>query len=579
MSWLDEIDEEEDTTKESTSNQSSQSEPSWQNKLTPELEEQIDDAFPYPSYRDHQYETIAEAAVALFEEDYQNVVINGPTGVGKSGINVTLAQMADDAFMTTPQKKLLRQLRDDDDLNEFYNVLMGRAEYSCRPYDPDEKERVENKCNDCFVTRTSDTSCQEELCWYWGAKEDAMFNDIAVLTFAFLIYDGMIPVFAAEGQERISFFDRDMLIVDECHNLESQAAEMFAGFKLSPRTLPGEVYSELPNHLDFDAVKFEEVKPAADDVYEAACEFIYENNVDEIPDSQRELKEEVDEAVEKCEKFRRKYKNCKRSFRNGDDWVVDVDTDHQNNLTVKIMPVDVSDFLQHRVWDRAEKRVLSTATLPHQSYPSKWLKKVGIDPQNTKVIQKPMPFPAENRQIDTRHVVGSMSSGGMEEHWDDVVNALKRISARHEGEKGLVHTVSYDRAEELKKEFPSNATLHDWSRDEEVVMKSWQSSDRDILFTPAMMDGVDLPDDKCRWQALVKVPYPSIGSSRINFKLNERNQWGDYYDSAATSIIQSVGRGVRHKEDECTYYVLDEAFFDVNARASFPDWFREAIVT
>lgn len=92
------------------------------------------------------------------------------------------------------------------------------------------------------------------------------------------------------------------------------------------------------------------------------------------------------------------------------------------------------------------------------------------------------------------------------------------------------------------------------------------------------MEGIDLPDEQCRWQVLLKVPYPSMGDSRVSYLIDEEGDWDWYYDNTARSIMQAVGRGVRSEDDYCSFYVLDRSFLDVLKRATFPDWFRDAVI-
>ena len=96
-------------------------------------ETSIDEAFPFDSYRPYQQDILAEAAETLFgpDDDYDNLVIYAPTGIGKSPINVALARLAENAFYTTPQRKLRHQLATDDVLREHYEVLRAREDYDC----------------------------------------------------------------------------------------------------------------------------------------------------------------------------------------------------------------------------------------------------------------------------------------------------------------------------------------------------------------------------------------------------------------------------------------------------------------
>lgn len=59
------------------------------------------------------------------------MIMNLPTGVGKSPINTALARQAGSAFMTTPQKNLRQQLEDNSVLNRHYETLRARADYMC----------------------------------------------------------------------------------------------------------------------------------------------------------------------------------------------------------------------------------------------------------------------------------------------------------------------------------------------------------------------------------------------------------------------------------------------------------------
>ena len=72
--------------------------------------------FPFARYRAGQREVI-DAARAAFDEGRKVVVVEAPTGAGKSAIAVTLARQATSAYLLTAQKVLQDQYqRDFDDL-------------------------------------------------------------------------------------------------------------------------------------------------------------------------------------------------------------------------------------------------------------------------------------------------------------------------------------------------------------------------------------------------------------------------------------------------------------------------------
>lgn len=545
-----------------------------------------EDAFPHQGYREHQEDILSTASEVLYNErGVDNVVIDAPTGIGKSAINTALARQSESAFMTTPQKKLRRQLEDDSDLNLHYETLRARADFICRvPGTATDTASDTYTCETCPINQKENESCMRQpQCPYWTRKEVAMDAKTAVITFAYLIVDGMLPPFNDEN-ERISFQNRELLIVDECHSLEDQVASLFAGFTVSPYGLPESVYGDPRGEVDIEDDRFEQVRDYVEDVHEAAGAF-YDNETERIANegnpSERRLRQ-----LKRVKSLKNKIEWCLKEVDIDDrPWVVDVELvkyeDDDDWPSVTIKPVYVDTFLEERVWSRSDKRILSSASIPFRGFPEKWLNRIGLDPDRTKVISKPMPFPAENREVHTRTIIESFSHARDKENWSEIVDTLDLISRKHQGQKGLIHTVSYDRAEELHQSFSSNAVLHEESPPEgygdEYFIREWQEGEKDMLLSPALMEGVDLPDEKCRWQVLVKVPYPHLADPRTSYLIDEESDWDWYYDNTARSILQSVGRGVRSETDYCSYYVLDGSFLDVLKRAELPEWFREAV--
>jgi Rad3-related DNA helicase len=188
-----------------------------------------------------------------------------------------------------------------------------------------------------------------------------------------------------------------------------------------------------------------------------------------------------------------------------------------------------------------------------------------------------MPFPPENRPVKTNTTVAKMSKGGDDENWDAITSELYSLLDSHRDEKGLIHTASYARAKRLYETFEEHAVLHrDDDRDDEFYINRWQTSDKPMLLTPSMNDGVDLPGDMCRWQVLLKVPYPTLSDPRVEHLVDVEGDWEWYMDVAARDVIQSVGRAVRSEDDQATFYVLDESFNDV-IDSKAPDWFTDAV--
>lgn len=536
----------------------------------------IQEVFPFDSFRDKQFDLVVEVLHKLYKEDYDNVIIDAPTGVGKSAVNVTASQLAESSFYVTPQKKLREQLQEDDVLSEYYEALRGREDYVCGETGQD--------CSSCPINQESDQSCMEmEQCTYWNHKTETMAADVAVLTFAYLIIDGAIPQFSGPEGNQISFGDRELLIVDECHNLEDQAASLFAGFKVSPYSLPMEVFDNITHKLDLeDTTRHHQVMDIVETLEDRAEDFVATKQMQD-----GELSNEEAVAVEKCERFLNKIEWFFDEIEYGRDWVVDMDVvefGRSKYKAFKLKPVKVDKFLRNFVWNRADKRVLSTATMPYRDNPGRWMAQIGL-PGETHVIRVGMPFDKGHRPVFTDRMVANMSRGGIDRNWDAVMEEINSLAGQYNNKKGLIHCASYSRGEDFWQDAQNYSNLKGnvkFDRPEENTdseMWDWQDGTEDIFVSPAVTEGVDLEGDKCRWQVLMKVPFPSPGDPRVEYLLDEMPHigWDWYYETTANAIIQSVGRAVRSKDDYADYYVLDEKFNDVLDRVAMPDWFTEAI--
>lgn len=493
----------------------------------------VEKYFPYSSYRKGQREALLEASNSL--ENYRVIVLDLPTGLGKSGINTTLARESNNSYITTPQVHLREQLENDKDLNSHFTGLAAKSDYTC------------NRCNKPV------TICEVSNCdgsdVYKRAKNQALNANTTLMTSALL---GML----SDDIER-----RDLLIVDEAHGIEGYTANLLAGF--STTSLPEDLYpdcnipkSKATHHGDpYDIVQ---------NLNSLAKRFIGRHSENE----------DMSKEVNDCKNFVLKSTRFINEANKGYVWAINVfNKNNKTHFTLK--PVDVSPYLRDNIWCKGKKIVLSTATFPGM----KWIKRIGLDPQDTKVVSMESPFPKENRTVHCSEIIGKMSNGREHGHWEDIMATLNKIANRHNNKKGLVHTVSYDRAKRIKRCSEKYNGLKDnvVVDNSESARKDWQSGKYDILLSPKATEGLDLYGDMCRWQVLVKVPYMSPGDSWVSWRLNKKHQWDWYYQSAATSIIQSVGRAVRSPTDWAEFYIFDECFKDVQDRANIPKWFTQAI--
>lgn len=512
----------------------------------------VSSLFPFPSFRQYQRSALEDAIQAL--DAGKSVLLDLPTGIGKSPINIALCNHVGSAYYTTPQRELRSQLQDDADLQEYYHVLEARADYICG--------ETGANCDECEFYNDPDLSCNERGvdCTYMEEIVDTMRADVAVLTMSRLLISGQ--------KEYAQFLEpRDLLIVDEAQSLEDQTASMHANIELTVDQCPEETYGMIVEEIhepDEGVITQHDIWDDIVQIHQRINGFVdhYKDDINR--------QEDVINAKSTLSKMEQLF----RETRNDRDWVVNLINENE----MELKPVEVDWFLRSNFWSMTDQVVLSTATVPYRGDEERWLSMLGLNPDDFEIISRPSPFPPTNRLIHTMTEICKMSQE-QEDHWEEVLETLDGHAKKHAGTKGLVHTASYERANDLVEDAQDYPNLRDnMIADEqgESLIEEWQESDCDIFCSPATTEGVSLDDDMCRWQVLLKVPYPHPDDSRIQYMLDQ-DRWYWYNQKAAVSVLQSVGRAVRSEDDHAEFYVYDASFEDVRRSVTFPDWFNESI--
>ena len=199
----------------------------------------------------------------------------------------------------------------------------------------------------------------------------------------------------------------------------------------------------------------------------------------------------------------------------------------------------------------------------------------GLNTEETYYIPVKSPFPVENRPIIKRYVCSMKQEAWKNPH---IIKYINKILDNHKGEKGVIHTSSNQQAWWIKKLIPSKKIWVAQGKSREHTIKAFEESNYPIILIGAgLKDGVDFKGDKCRFQILFKVPFPSLASQQIKIRRRIDPSWYAY--QTVMALMQSYGRGVRDIDDWCKYYILDEDFEGLINEYGylFNEYFREAI--
>lgn len=170
---------------------------------------QVHDYFIPKTYRTYQRETMGQIEDA-FESGYRFVLVDAPTGSGKSHIARAFAFQAGSAHILTIQKLLQDQY--ERDFPDMF-VMKGRSSYSCLLSDSGES------CATGPCQRKKKEACPD--CPYKLAKEEAVSAPVTVHNFDSFYYQNLMGG---------AFSGRKLLIVDEVHNSPRQVFRFFVFF-------------------------------------------------------------------------------------------------------------------------------------------------------------------------------------------------------------------------------------------------------------------------------------------------------------------------------------------------------------
>lgn len=555
------------------------------------------------SYREGQKKAI-EFTLNAFNEGKKVVFIEGPTGAGKSAIGMTLADLVPKAYYLTGTKILQDQL-----VAEFGDQIVelkGRNAYPCTFYARFGPEMVrrgvwkqsqldaflkknsncadgfckskagktgskKHACTKCFTgggpngdgrgggdLQVLPLGMRHSACPYYEQVYKAVNGRKVTMNFSsFLFQTQMTKRFAGS---------RDIMLIDECHNIESQLME-FVSLTISDASLQahGIILPELDTPEEY-AVFFEDSK-----LHETLLHVLHEAQEND----QTWLVDDIARTLKKYKMF------LDHIQTEGSEWVHEYESTKTGHNKVTLKPVYVHNMAQELLFKYADRVVLMSATILDVDI---MCKSLGIKREDVAAIRLKNRFPVENRLIYVRPVA-KMTGGaeGMKKWGPDLVKGVDEVVGKYDNKRGIIHTHNFaitkllreNCTREVRKRF---LFQDEFGNDKTAMLAAHARSQDSILVAPAMHEGIDLFGDLSRFQILCKVPYANFYDNEQLARRVEADQ--KYYIwMTALKLVQSYGRSIRSADDFADTYILDESIekFLRDAKKILPDWFLEAI--
>lgn len=136
---------------------------------------------------------------------------------------------------------------------------------------------------------------------------------------------------------------------------------------------------------------------------------------------------------------------------------------------------------------------------------------------------------------------------------------LDQILARRRDRKGLVHTISYARRDEIvnASRFASSMLINQKGEaSTEMVETFKQSAPGTILVSPSIGAGYDFPMRDGEFQFICKIPFPDGRTKIVKARSADDKEYGPY--QAMQSLVQMFGRLMRSREDRSESFIADD---------------------
>ncbi|MGD0318772.1 MAG: helicase C-terminal domain-containing protein [Nitrososphaerales archaeon] len=547
--------------------------------------------FPYKSMRPFQKEVLNQVEAALAARK-KFIILEAPVGFGKSPVAAALGLYLGSAYLLSSTKQLQDQYSRDFE----FPMVTGKANFTCLvptssgKFPPCSRGKCEAgwKLSQCphYLTFKDfddhenglcnrDSKCQQlkngKLCPYYAQKWHAFRSPVMVANYAFFLSE---LNYTADVKRRM------LLVCDEAHDLEKQMVgsasytfrkSMLQSYQADEAEGEGSSSTLIPDMGIEEASAWERPLHEAEHTLEVFVDKYL--GVDAMQDRVASCKD----ALESLSGFLEDLKA------HPSNWVVNsvrktVTVDGGGSVEeVVFQPLEVGAYTS-MLFDTADTVLLMSATVFSQEV---FCRTLGIPEEEACLIRvKQSSFPVENRRIHALDVA-QLSRATMDSSMDKIAKAVDEIMTHHAGERGVVHTTSYQQANYIMEHVsgPNRARL---STTEGVLSRSellrvHGETDESVLISPSLYQGVDLKDDLSRFQVLVKVPYPDLSERRTRVKLDRDRGWYDW--QTALRLVQTYGRSVRSETDYAVTYVLDSNFewFLRKHREFFPEYFLEAL--
>ena len=162
-----------------------------------------------------------------------------------------------------------------------------------------------------------------------------------------------------------------------------------------------------------------------------------------------------------------------------------------------------------------------------------------------------------------------------------LAQVAKGICDKFSSKKGIIHTHTIDITKELKRVFGNDHRFlyrEPGVTNEMIIDQHIESVKPTVLVSPSMTHGIDLKGELGEFAVIMKAPFLPLGDERVKRLCSEDPDW--YANKMVSNFIQMCGRTIRSKSDESQTFVLDATLTNkiISMKDKLPKYFLDRLV-
>lgn len=571
-------------------------------KLKQDFESFIECKYPKLVFRPYQKAVIFDIIKTYLEGEKDVYLLQAPTGSGKSVIALIVSHFLEESgysgYILASDLSLHKQYVDNfNSYNLSWGHIKGVDNYECVV------NHEKFSLGDCKNKSISYENAEKldcfQRCGYLTSRKKAIASKVTLLTYSYALIQRNYVEEKMQGAGRgVPFPQRDFVICDEAHKVVEIVQNHF-----SPK-IGWDVYQKAVKLVEFLKTKQLPIpKSETVEIQGVIREIFKEEDKDKLSSLLVELQNRLSDILRVVSDLPDRLKKLKvetvpKEWMNAlglKDFIKDVHCKVEDyNVIIKRVGntkliknptgpetvtfncLEENYMMTKHFHKKFGFKILMTATMGN---PKSFGRSLGISSARYQNI--PSTFNYEKSPI-IYYSGKKLSYAEKEKNLPWAIETVKTIISKEVGNSGIIHTGSYEFTKRLYESLnvfeKKRVILYEDSAAKETAINEFFKKDGAILIGPSLLEGLDLVEEKSRFQIFLKVPYPSLHDKFVAEKLKENSEWYDW--KTAISILQGVGRSIRTPDDYARTYIIDGCFSILlrKNRDGFPKEFLDRIL-